>query len=124
MLLRHPDTVYELKKGSLEDALVNFFPKIREMNSTHPDYRRRCGRCFLKGLCEQCPGRSWIEHGTLDTPVEYLCKVAHVQAKYLGLIREGERAWEIFNWRERVRNFLGQVPTRREKGLPGIKACG
>jgi hypothetical protein len=42
-----------------------------------------------------------MEHGTLDTPVEYLCGVAHAQAKYIGLITEGEKAWEVGNWRER-----------------------
>jgi radical SAM protein with 4Fe4S-binding SPASM domain len=102
MLLRHPDTVYDLKRGSLEDALTNFFPKVREMKAVNPEYLERCARCFLKGLCEQCPAKSWMEHGTLDTPVEYLCEDAHVQARYLGLLEEHEQAWEITDWRERI----------------------
>jgi sulfatase maturation enzyme AslB (radical SAM superfamily) len=36
----------------------------------------------------QCPAKSWMEHGTLDTPVEYLCSVAHAQARHLGLITD------------------------------------
>ena len=44
-----------------------------------------------------------IEHGTLDTPVEYLCDVAHAQARYLGLLGADERAWEVEEWRERVK---------------------
>ena len=114
MELRHPDTVYDVKKGSLKDALVNFFPKIREMKATNPEYLRRCARCFLKGLCEQCPAKSWMEHGTLDTPVEYLCEIAHVQAIYLGLIKEGERAWEISNWQERIGHFVGMKPMLKQ----------
>jgi radical SAM protein with 4Fe4S-binding SPASM domain len=110
MELRHPDTVYDIKKGSLKDALANFFPKIREMKATHREYLRRCARCFLKGLCEQCPAKSWMEHGTLDTPVEYLCEIAHAQAVELGLIKEGERAWEILDWRERIEKFSGVNP--------------
>jgi radical SAM protein with 4Fe4S-binding SPASM domain len=105
MLLRHPNTVYELKKGSLDDATRNFFPRVRDMKATNPDYLARCARCFLKGLCEQCPAKSWMEHGTLDTPVEYLCEIAHAQARYLGLILEGEVAWEVEDWRERIRKF-------------------
>lgn len=99
--LRDPDTVVDLHKATLKSALVDTFPKLRETRATHPDYLARCARCFLKGLCEQCPAKSWMEHGTLDTPVEYLCDVAHAQARYLGLIKGGEKAWEVGNWRER-----------------------
>ncbi|OGP91735.1 MAG: hypothetical protein A2Z19_00975 [Deltaproteobacteria bacterium RBG_16_54_18] len=105
MLLRHPATVYDLKKGSLKDALTNFFPEIRMMKAENPDYLNRCARCFLHGLCEQCPARSWMEHGALDTPIEYHCKIAHAQATALGLLEEGEWAWQIDDWEERIRNF-------------------
>jgi len=108
MMLRHPDTVYNLKNGSLKDALMNFFPKIRATKATNPEYLRRCARCFLKGLCEQCPAKSWMEHGTLYTPVEYLCEVAHSQARYLGLIKENEKAWEVEDWENRIGQFTTQ----------------
>lgn len=102
MMLRHPDTTYDLKNGSLQHALTSFFPRLREMRATNPDYLGRCARCFLKGLCEQCPAKSWTEHGTLDTPVEYLCQVAHAQARDLGLLQASERAWEVSDGRNRV----------------------
>ena len=101
--LRHPEMVYDLHNGSLKDALTNFFPRLREeTRALNPDYLARCARCFLKGLCEQCLAKSWAEHGTLDTPVEYFCQVAHVQAMDLGLLRAGECAWEIENWKGRI----------------------
>jgi radical SAM protein with 4Fe4S-binding SPASM domain len=102
LLLRHPDTIYNLKSGSLKHGLTHFFPRLRELKATNPDYLVRCARCFLKGLCEQCPSKSWAEHGTLDTPVEYLCQVAHAQAQDLGLIRDRELAWQVKNWQERI----------------------
>lgn len=105
MLLRHQSTVYDQKKGSLKDALGNFFPKIRNMKADNTDYLNRCAHCFLKGLCEQCPARSWMEHGTLDTPVEYHCEIAHAQARALGLLEDGELAWQIDDWAERIHNF-------------------
>jgi len=107
MMLRHPDTVYDLKRGSLKDALAKFFPKLREIKATNPDYLNRCAKCFLKGLCEQCPAKSWMEYGTLDTPVEYLCEVAHTQARYLGLLGKDEMGWEVSRWRERISRFVG-----------------
>jgi radical SAM protein with 4Fe4S-binding SPASM domain len=106
LMVRHPDTTYDLKKGSLKDALTNFFPKLRDLKAVNPEYLNRCAKCFLKGLCEQCPAKSWTEHGTLDTPVEYLCQIAHLQARHLGLIKENEFAWEVRNWQERIDSFI------------------
>jgi radical SAM protein with 4Fe4S-binding SPASM domain len=77
----------------LADALARF-PALGEMRATNPEYLRRCARCFLKGLCTQCPAKSWAEHGTLDTPVEYLCEVAHAQARCLGWLAADEYGWE------------------------------
>ena len=118
LMLRHPDTVCDLVgangRSPLRDALTNFFPRLRKMRATDPDYLARCARCFLKGLCEQCPAKSWAEHGTLDRPVEYLCAVAHAQARYLGLLKEGERAWEVREWRERIRDLAGKEQTAQE----------
>ena len=108
LLLRHPDKVYELKKGSLEDCLTNFFPKIREIKAANSGYLRRCAKCFLKGLCEQCPAKSWMEKGNLDTPIEYLCDIAHLQANYLGLLQKHEKGWEITDWKQRIKILSNQ----------------
>jgi radical SAM protein with 4Fe4S-binding SPASM domain len=105
MMLRHPDLAYDLRKGSIKDALAWFSLRIKEMKANNPDYLARCARCFLKGLCEQCPAKSWMEHGDLDTPVDYFCQVAHAFALDLGLLEKGEKAWEVENWVERVRSF-------------------
>ncbi len=43
--------------------------------------------------------------GWMDTPVEYLCDVAHVQATHLGLLVHGEKAWEVKNWKEKIKRF-------------------
>jgi len=112
MDLRHPQTVYDLKKGSLNEAVTQFFPQVREVKPENPDYVARCARCFLKGLCEQCPAKAWAEHGTLDTPVDYYCEIAHTEARVLGLLRKDERAWEVSDWKERLRNL-----SHREYGI-------
>jgi radical SAM protein with 4Fe4S-binding SPASM domain len=105
MMLRHPDTVYDLGKGSLKKGMTDFFPAIRETRAKNPAYLERCARCFLMGLCEQCPARSWMEHGNLDTPVEYFCEIAHAQARSFGLLKEGEMGWGVSDWRERIRKI-------------------
>jgi MoaA/NifB/PqqE/SkfB family radical SAM enzyme len=102
LLLRHPATVYDLKEGSLRDAVTRFVPRVGGMQTANRGYLERCGRCFLKSLCLQCPARSWSEHGTLDTPVEYFCAVTHAQAVEAGLLVGGEKAWTVTDWRARL----------------------
>ncbi len=101
MMLRVPELVCNLREVSLKDALENRFPKLRGIRAKNPEYLARCARCFLKGLCEQCPAKSWMENGTLDTPVEYLCKVAHKRARDLGLLKDRENAWEVSRGRDK-----------------------
>lgn len=101
LALHAPQTSYEWRCGTLREAMEEFFPQVRSRRAADPEYLRRCARCFLRGLCEQCPAWSWMENGTLDKPVEYLCDVAHAQARSLGLLQAGERSWEIEDWAER-----------------------
>ena len=116
LLLRHPDTLYDLKTGSLTEALTRFFPEVRKMKAADPDYLDRCARCFLKGLCEQCPAKSWMEHGTLDTPATYLCDIAHAQAEFLGLLNKNEKGWEVRNWKIRLKDFSTRQSHKKDNG--------
>jgi radical SAM protein with 4Fe4S-binding SPASM domain len=87
--------------SSLSEALDRF-TELRQLEAEDPDYLRRCARCFLHGLCEQCPAKSWSEHGTLDRPVDYHCEVAHAQARLMGWLRRGEWAWDVEDWTKRT----------------------
>jgi radical SAM protein with 4Fe4S-binding SPASM domain len=100
--LRAPELSYDLRNGSLRQSLENLFSHLKELRATNPDYLHRCARCFLRGLCDQCPAKSWSEYGSLDTPVEYLCQATHAQARWLGLIEPGEYAWEVHHWEPRI----------------------
>jgi radical SAM protein with 4Fe4S-binding SPASM domain len=114
MGVRAPELTFNLRSLSLRgksghcerseaiSQALDFFKSLKELRATNPEYLRRCAVCFLKGLCEQCPAKSWAEHGTLDTPVEYLCAVTHAQARFLGWLKDGEKAWEIHYSRSRL----------------------
>jgi len=116
MYVRHPDLTISLKKESLRSAILNVQSKIVNLHATNPVYLSRCARCFLHGLCEQCPGRSWNESGTLDTPVEYHCDVAHATARFLGLLDDGEHAWNVKNGRERITRLVQRAADSLEQG--------
>jgi radical SAM protein with 4Fe4S-binding SPASM domain len=112
MGMRAPELTYQAAGANshslLQDAMDRF-SHLGELRATNPDYLRRCAVCFLKGFCEQCPAKSWVEYGTLDTPIEYLCEVAHAQARYLGWLDENERAWQVTDGPQRVRSSLVKV---------------
>ncbi len=105
LLLRAPETLYDLKKGTLKDALENAVPRVLQTEAGNPAYLKRCAKCFLKGLCEQCPAKAWLETGTLDAPLDYFCEITHAQARHLGLLKNKEMAWEVSsrdNWEKRL----------------------
>lgn len=100
--LRHPQTTVDSRCCSLEEVLKVKVPQLRELVSGNPSFIEKCGRCFIRSLCEQCPVKSWTEHGDLDTPVEYNCRIAHEQAVYIGLLVRGEKAWKVRDWKKRL----------------------
>jgi radical SAM protein with 4Fe4S-binding SPASM domain len=98
--LRAPDLV--LHRGtSLKNALITF-KSLKNLEALNSDYINRCGKCFLRNLCQQCPAKSWSENGTLDTPIEYYCEITHTLARELGWLDESEYAWEVKDWMVRV----------------------
>ncbi len=113
--LRHPEATAALGPGGLAEALASVVPRVRRKRARDPLYLARCARCFLKPLCEQCPASSWLERGRLDAPVAYHCRTAHAQARRLGLLKPGEKAWLILDWRRRVDRAAGgcHVPSNR-----------
>ncbi len=106
LLMRAPESVYDIKHGTFEDAYKVFFKQLRELKATHPEYEKKCRNCFLNSLCERCPAKSWMEHGSLDSPVEYYCGIAHAQAEFLGLLNPGEKSWQVSDWQKRVEAFI------------------
>jgi len=98
--LRSPGLV--LARGTHHRDALKFFRGLKEIEATNPEYLERCANCFLRNLCEQCPGKAWTETRTLDTPIEYLCDVTHALARELGWLDESEKAWKVTNWKDRI----------------------
>ena len=100
--LRDPSAAYDLSAGSLKQALTDHFPRLAATRASDPAYLERCARCFLAGICDQCPARSYAEYGVFDRPVEYQCEVTRAKARRLGLLAPGEHPWEVTDWKERI----------------------
>jgi len=80
MMAREPN--YDLSQGTVHLAWVDFLPGVLEQKwkSDSP-----CKLCELNAMCTQCPGMAYIEHGDQETPVDYLCQIAHLRAEALTL---------------------------------------
>ena len=75
-----PQTLYDLRKGTLREAWEKLVPAIRDLRSQRPEFLERCRRCSIINLCLWCPAHSYLETGEMDTVVDYFCQVAHARA--------------------------------------------
>ena len=81
--LWHPDTVYDLRNGTLEHAWNHHIPKIRNMRTENPEILQRCRNCPIVNLCMNCPAHAYLETGSMEAVVPYFCQVAHARAAAL-----------------------------------------
>lgn len=75
-----PETIYNLRQGTLREAWEEFVPKVRDMRSRRQEYLDNCRSCSIVNLCLWCPAHSHLETGELDSPIEYFCQVARARA--------------------------------------------
>ncbi len=88
--LWHPDCVYDLRKGTLQDAWRNFIPAVRDLRSHRKEFLENCQVCPLVNLCLWCPAHAHLETGELDAPVENFCMLAHARAEALGSLKHSD----------------------------------
>lgn len=79
--LWQPDTIFDLRRGSLAQAWNEHVPRVRATPATSAVYRERCGRCPIINLCLYCPAHADLECGQMDGWSAYFCEVAHARAK-------------------------------------------
>ncbi|MDX9787070.1 MAG: radical SAM protein [Desulfobacterales bacterium] len=89
--LCHPDCQYDLKSGSLTEALTHVVPRIRAMQSQQTAYLETCRKCSLINLCHWCPAHAFLETGELDLPVDYFCDVAKARWAVIDVSNGGKR---------------------------------
>lgn len=79
-----PETLYDLRSGTVRDAWENHIPKVRDLRSKNPEFLEKCRRCPIINLCLWCPAHAYLEKGAMDAYAEYFCRVAHARAEALG----------------------------------------
>ncbi|MCK4994623.1 MAG: radical SAM protein [Candidatus Omnitrophica bacterium] len=77
IMARYP--AYNLLQGSFMQGWYRFVPD--EILTQTYEENHSCADCDLQSICSQCPGWAQFENGDSQTPVEYLCKIAHLRAE-------------------------------------------
>jgi radical SAM protein with 4Fe4S-binding SPASM domain len=80
-VLSHQEGV-NLREVSFEQGWDGRLLEIRESRRMRQSI---CSTCQLQSLCSMCPANGELENGDAESPVEFLCQVAHLRAYTLGL---------------------------------------
>jgi radical SAM protein with 4Fe4S-binding SPASM domain len=73
---------YDLRRGSFVEGWERFILDLRRKKITR---QTKCLNCEIKAMCGMCPANGELENRDAEEPVDFLCRVAHLRAKSLGL---------------------------------------
>jgi radical SAM protein with 4Fe4S-binding SPASM domain len=80
-VLSHQDK-YDLRAGSFRDGWDGFLGSVRRRKVTRIT---KCTACEIKPMCGMCPANGELESGDAESPVDFLCHVAHLRAKAMDM---------------------------------------
>jgi radical SAM protein with 4Fe4S-binding SPASM domain len=79
-VLSHQDT-YDVRGGSIREGWEQFLLKVRRRKVQKIS---KCVNCRIRSACGMCPANGELENGDAESPVDFLCEVAHLRAMTAG----------------------------------------
>jgi radical SAM protein with 4Fe4S-binding SPASM domain len=73
--------MYDIRSGSVREGWEHFLSQVRARQRTRPT---KCKTCRIRSVCSMCPATAELENGDQESPVEFLCEIAHLRALTLG----------------------------------------
>jgi len=73
---------FEIRQTGLKSAWEHFLYEVRARKRTRIT---KCIECRLQSLCGMCPANGEMENGDRESPVAFLCNVAHLRAAAIGV---------------------------------------
>ncbi len=73
---------YDLRQGSFNGGWEAHLAGERQKKASRTT---KCSDCGLKSMCGMCPANGELECSNQETPVDYLCRTAHLRAYALDL---------------------------------------
>ena len=80
-VLSHQES-YDWRSGDFRTGWDDFLGKVRGKKRTR---QTKCDACRIHSLCGMCAANGELEKGDAESPVEFLCEVAHLRAMTLGV---------------------------------------
>jgi radical SAM protein with 4Fe4S-binding SPASM domain len=120
-VLSRRDT-YDLRTGSFHQGWEECIRKVRSRKITR---MTKCVACEIKAMCGMCPANGELEAGDPESPVDFLCHVAHLRAHALGIAvpshgsceycEGGERHQDLSESTARLREAVQDQATRSQQ---------
>jgi radical SAM protein with 4Fe4S-binding SPASM domain len=101
---------YDLRTGTFREGWEECVRKVRSRKATR---LTKCVACEIKAMCGMCPANAELEAGDPETPVEFLCHVAHLRAHALGIAVPPHGACEYCEGGERHRDLMTSLARLR-----------
>jgi radical SAM protein with 4Fe4S-binding SPASM domain len=76
-VLSHMDK-YNVRDGTVRQGWEQFLHRVRSRRVTRVT---KCTACALKSLCGSCAANAELETGDAESPVDFLCRTAHLRAE-------------------------------------------
>ncbi len=73
---------YSIREGGFLDGWNGRMLEIRNQERQRPTI---CDSCRIRSLCSMCAANGELESGDPESPVDFLCQVAHLRAYALGI---------------------------------------
>ena len=77
-----PHDTFDLRQGGFKEGWEKHLLELRHKKATR---KTKCSACQIKAMCGMCPVNSQLACRDAETPVDFLCQVAHLRAYALGL---------------------------------------
>lgn len=110
-VLSHQET-YDLRKGNVREGWDRFLLNVRKRRRTRPS---KCVTCRIRSVCSMCPANGELENGDPESPVDFLCEVAHLRALALGVEVPAHDGCELCNEpvrRQMLRDSAARIAKR------------
>ena len=100
-VISHRET-YDVRSGSVREGWEKFLLQVRQRRRKRPS---KCTGCRIQSVCSMCPANGELENGDPESPVEFLCEVAHLRARALGFEIPAHGSCEFCDNAERRREL-------------------
>ena len=72
---------FDVRRGELKKTWEDSLQEVRSRKRVRVT---KCVQCRIQPLCGMCPANGELEDGNRESPVEFLCHVAHLRAAAVG----------------------------------------